>query len=571
MLFRSCDSDGDRHETVYGKWYPQHCSTTSEMVWNEELMAWTVDVRIGGLYIMYVDKLEDANYGTVHELVEDITTVFTTLVWDAENAQWNPVEPIELHTTCRTAPVAPVHKQMASYQIKVYGDVHGVEKAYTTSIPEGAYTMSEVYGSREEGFFVDITVTLEDGDIYAQTWLANRYPGGFYEYDWSKTAKTVTFTLKYNGSLNGTLYGDRHSNYAYDWVLSTNDAIYGVVSEAYLVPMQFVLTLNPNGGQVDPETVTVTFGKAIGTLPVPTRTGYTFAGWFDAEGKEVTAETVYTIGGDSTVTAKWTANEYTLTLDANKGEVDPATVTVTFDAAIGTLPVPTRTGYTFAGWFDAQGNQVTAETVYTIDGDSTVTAKWTANEYTLTLDANGGAFMMTMTEDAEVITTLTITVVYDQPVGELPVPERAGYTFNGWFDEEGNEVTADTVYTTAGDMTVTAKWTANKYTITLNPNYGKVDPKSLEATYDEAIGKLPKPTREGFIFTFWRTEDGTMVTEETIYNVAGDITLYAEWRTASPADSPATGDGMILFAFVTMLISAGALLFLMERKRRVQA
>jgi uncharacterized repeat protein (TIGR02543 family) len=233
---------------------------------------------------------------------------------------------------------------------------------------------------------------------------------------------------------------------------------------------------------------------------------------------------------------------------------------VTYDAAIGTLPVPTRTGYTFNGWFDAEGNEVTAETVYTIAGDSTVTAKWTANQYTLTLDANGGK-----------VEPAALTVTYDAAIGTLPAPERAGYTFNGWFDAEGNEVTAETVYTIAGDSTVTAKWTANKYTITLNPNYGKVDTKSVEVTYDEAIGKLPKPTREGFFFTFWRDEAGNMITEETIYNVAGDITLYAEWRTASPADSPATGDGMTMFAMISMLVSAAALLFLMERKRRAQA
>jgi uncharacterized repeat protein (TIGR02543 family) len=180
-------------------------------------------------------------------------------------------------------------------------------------------------------------------------------------------------------------------------------------------------------------------------------------------------------------------------------------------------------------------------------------------------------FVMPLTEDAEAVATLTITVVYDQPIGTLPAPERAGYTFNGWFDAEGNEVTAETVYTIAGDSTVTAKWTANKYTITLNPNYGKVDTKSVEVTYDEAIGKLPKPTREGFFFTFWRDEAGNMITEETIYNVAGDITLYAEWRTASPAETPATGDGMTMFAMISMLVSAAALLFLMERKRRAQA
>ena len=442
-----CDSDGDRHETVYGKWYPTHCSTTSAIVWNEETLEWNVDVRIGGLYIMYVDKLEDANYGTAHELVEDITTVFTTLIWDAEQNLWVPAEPIELHTTCRTAPVAPAYNQLESFQIKVYGDVNGEEKAYTTSIPEGAYTMSEVYGSREEGFFVDITTTLEEGDIYAQNWLAKRYPGGFYEYDWSKTVKTVTYTLKYNGSLNGTLYGDRHSNYAYDWVLATTGKIYGVVGEAYLVPMQFVLTLNPNGGQVNPETVTVTFGKAVGTLPAPERTGYTFAGWVDAEGNVVTAETIYTAGNDTTITAQWTANQYTLTLDAAGGTVDPAALTVTFNAAIGTLPAPERTGYTFTGWVDAQGNAVTAETVYTVAADSTITAQWVVNTYTVTFNPNGGAAID------------SITVTFDAKYGTLPSSALTGFSGgnSNWYlvDENGNvtevKITKTTIVSTARD------------------------------------------------------------------------------------------------------------------------
>ena len=256
----------------------------------------------------------------------------------------------------------------------------------------------------------------------------------------------------------------------------------------------------------------------------------------------------YTDGVEGKVFADqtFTVNAYTENGAAKNAVTDfTATATPAFEA-------PERTGYTFAGW--------TPEVAATVTGNVTYTAQWTANEYTLTLDANGGK-----------VEPAALTVTYDAAIGTLPVPTRTGYTFNGWFDADGNEVTAETVYTIAGDSIVTAKWTANKYTITLNPNYGKVDPKSVEVTYDEAIGKLPKPTREGFFFTFWRDEAGNMITEETIYNVAGDITLYAEWRTASPAETPATGDGMTMFAMISMLASAAALLFLMERKRRAQA
>ena len=88
---------------------------------------------------------------------------------------------------------------------------------------------------------------------------------------------------------------------------------------------------------------------------------------------------------------------------------------------------------------------VTEETVYETAEDSTLTAKWDANEYTVTLDDGNS--------------TTEITVTYDEAIGELPIPEREGYTFAGWYDAEGNLVTKDTVYTSTDDLTLTAKWT----------------------------------------------------------------------------------------------------------------
>ena len=111
----------------------------------------------------------------------------------------------------------------------------------------------------------------------------------------------------------------------------------------------------------------------------PAREGYTFAGW--------TPEVAESVAGDASYAAVWTANTYSLVLKAEGGVVDPAFITVTYGQPIGELPVPVREGYIFEGWFDAQGNEVTAETIYTWAGMTSISARWTAEEGTTVIDA----------------------------------------------------------------------------------------------------------------------------------------------------------------------------------------
>ena len=668
---------------------------------------------------MYVDQLEDANGGTIHELAEDITTVYTTLVWNAAEGKWAPVEPIELHTTCRTAPIAPVYKQLKSYQIKVWGDIAGKETAHTFSIPENGYTLSEVRGSREEGFYVDMTVTLEDGDYYHTSWVEKKNPGVTYKYDWERTPETITVTLRYNGDLNGTLHGDRHaSNTNYDWVLDTTGKTFGVVAEAYLQRMEFTVSFNSNGGKAI-EPITVTYDSAYGKLPSASsvtgftnpknswylidaegnvtetnirnttivseardheliqkreiyvsavkvartpagqyvgteytltatvanlneelldytyawykdgvlvegateatlvlkgnysdngeykavvtatkkadctivtwndsasnegtytlklskiantlrlnenygenpatsdsysggssavirsaaeRTGYTFLGWntaADGSGtmyqKGDTVEFVDEVGNGGIIVelfAQWKANEYTVTLDPNGGEVAPATVTVTYDSAISELPEAVRTGYTFAGWTTEDGTPVDAQTIYTVAGDSTFVAMWTANEYTITFDANGGK-----------VDPATKVVVFDAKVGELPVPERYGYTFAGWTTADGDPVDAETVYTVAGDSTYVAMWTKNIYTVTFDAKGGYCEETSRQVPYLDAVGELPYAYYAGYAFVGWYDENGKEVDEE--YVVTGNVTLTAKFVRGIVIDMDGNGN-----------------------------
>lgn len=123
-------------------------------------------------------------------------------------------------------------------------------------------------------------------------------------------------------------------------------------------------------------------------LPSASKTGYTFGGWWTAPGSGGTyigpmggAFTVGSYASQTTFYAYWYATTYTLNYDANGGSVSPSSKTVTYNSTYGTLPTPTRTGYSFNGWFTATtgGTQVTSATTYTTASDSTIFAQWTAS------------------------------------------------------------------------------------------------------------------------------------------------------------------------------------------------
>jgi len=214
------------------------------------------------------------------------------------------------------------------------------------------------------------------------------------------------------------------------------------------------ITFNENfsGGGVS--TVTVVEGGSL-TLPTPTRTGYTFDGWFTAAdgGEQITTGTVFT--EDATVYAHWTAEgpggepgAITVTFNANGGSVTPAGAATGADGTLSSLPTPTRTGYTFDGWFTAAtgGTEVTVNTEFT--ANATVYAHWTLVTYTVTFNANGGS-----------TTPDPMTTAEGGKLASLPAgPDRADYTFDGWFTAAagGEQITTGTVFTK--DTTIYAHW-----------------------------------------------------------------------------------------------------------------
>lgn len=121
------------------------------------------------------------------------------------------------------------------------------------------------------------------------------------------------------------------------------------------------------------------------TAAVPTRTGYTFLGYYsaasggtqyiDAAGAFTEAFYSAAISAATTITAHWQANQYTLTFDFNGGTGSPASKTVTFGSAIGTLPSPTSPKGTFLRW-SIDGTAITSTTVWNIGADARARAEW---------------------------------------------------------------------------------------------------------------------------------------------------------------------------------------------------
>lgn len=148
-----------------------------------------------------------------------------------------------------------------------------------------------------------------------------------------------------------------------------------------VTPKSIAYTVNfdPNGGEVSKASMAVTYGKAYGALPTPTRTGYRFSGWYTAKtgGSKIANSTTVDNSAGSTLYAHWKANQYTVTFDSNGGTVGTNSQKVTYGSTY-TLPIPTRMGYTFDGWYTAKtgGAKVTKDTVVTATANHTLYARW---------------------------------------------------------------------------------------------------------------------------------------------------------------------------------------------------
>lgn len=290
------------------------------------------------------------------------------------------------------------------------------------------------------------------------------------------------------------------------------------------------ITFNANGGTVTPGSKTAYLSDTYGSLPTPTRDGYTFNGWYSAKsgGVKVSSNTTITTPSGHSLYAQWTPNTYTVSFDSNGGGTAPSSKKVTFGSTYGTLGTVSRSGYTFVGWFTEKngGKEILADTEYTSTSNQTLYAHWSENGYTVTFDANGGN-----------VSTSSKGVVYGATYGTLPTPTKSGAEFLGWYTTKdgGNKITSSSTVNITSNQTLYAHWKVNSYTITFDPTGGSVSQETKDVVFGSTYGSLPTPTKEGHTFSGWYTSSGggTKITSSTEVTVTKAQTLYARWSINS--------------------------------------
>ena len=310
-----------------------------------------------------------------------------------------------------------------------------------------------------------------------------------------------------SGEFTHTFSGDNRHDLAYTTYIGgvAQDKVYTTTAYA-----KCEVAFDANGGNVGEAIRYVTPADAIGALPTPTRTGYTFAGWWTAADGGTQFSAVTAVTGNVTYYAHWTINQYTVTFDADGGAVGESalpSVTNTRDYGSAIVaPEAMRDGCTFMGWQPAVLETVPASNV-------TYTAQWRINQYTVIFNANGGAL------GESTLPSVTNTQDYG---GAIVAPEvsREGHTFTGW-----QPALLETV--PASNVTYTAQWRINQYAVTFDGNGGVLGENALPSVtntqeYGSAI-VAPEVSREGYTFTGWQP-----VVLETV--PASNVTYTAQWN-----------------------------------------
>ncbi len=458
-------------------------------------------------------------------------------------------------------------------------------------------------GYRFMGWYEDEVLTVFAGNA-GEKHYAPQQDASYYAA-WEKTEATVTFDAD-GGEMEGgditakigdtiTLPECTKEDYVFTgWY--DGDTCIGQAGDDYTVADDVTLkahyekkeaatctiTFDADGGETVRKSISTEKGSAV-ILPLCSKTGYEFLGWFLASDENICAGQAgeeFTVQGDITLKAHFEKKEavkVTITFDTDSGkEVKP------IKAAKGDiirLPKTEKEGYSFLGWYTEKeggillgipGGEIKAVK------DMTAYALWEKEaEKETDHDADPETCKVTFHAGKGTIKVKELTIIKDGSL-YLPLPERKGYDFTGWYLDDGLTQFAGAYHDTyriTRDTDFYAKWekskensdnsgdsgnsgntgdenggntdnsdgtqdggnsgeTLNTYTIKYDANGGKTKNASVKVVKGGSV-KLPAAEREGYIFKGWYTDRQVFIgTEGETYKPGRSISLYARWEKA---------------------------------------
>lgn len=345
------------------------------------------------------------------------------------------------------------------------------------------------------------------------------YAGAYLE---TPDYKSESFTVNINTPITASTTDYEGFTVDTDKSVLTGVATKGsetVLKVYYKRNAQTVSYLNEDGSAID--TFTAFYGAPVPTLSadkLPSKAGHTLT-W----DPEIPA----TVGtSDITIKAKFTPETYLYTFDAVGGEFSDGKHIKSLqfgygESAYAPADVPTKAGYTFAGWKTLDGKEIPEK----VTGAVSLYAQYTPINYTLSFTVDGKS------ENAPA----AITGKHVDDVVTLPaLPTVTGYTVSGWNYGDATYAAGKGFKMPAADVTMNAVTTVNKYTVSFDTDGGSyVAPESH--AYGEKISSFPTPTRDGYTFTGWTVNKTAIAYPYTM--PADEVLLVATWSKDAAAQA----------------------------------
>ncbi len=270
-------------------------------------------------------------------------------------------------------------------------------------------------------------------------------------------------------------------------------------------------------------------GTTIKQPEDPKWTGRDFSGWYlDRDYKTPWNFDDSLVTEDTTLYAKWSTDEYTVTFDSmGGGTINP--IKANYGDLVTEPKPPEKEGFTFGGWYTDKDTLKDKWDFASkkIDSDVTLYAKWGNETHTV-------RFFISSDAPSSSVPPVT-DVAFNATIAEPKAPERTGFDFTGWYEDPGLTTPWDfSKDTVTEDITLYAGWRTERFTVTFNSGEGSSVPPETSVK-GLTVDRPSDPIREGYQFDGWY-KDTTFRKPWDFKRdtVTGDITLYAKWSSVTP-------------------------------------